>query len=252
MITIENVTFHHGRSRILHNVSLNIKKGGITAVIGPNGAGKSTLFSLMARISPLQSGSIRFDGLDIRKTQARELARKVAIMRQDTHVDSRISVRDMVGFGRYPHHQGRPSENDHDKVEKALDLFALTELAGRFLDELSGGQRQRVLVAMAYVQDTDYLLLDEPLNNLDMYYARELMRQLRDLADNHGKTVVVVLHEINYAASHADMIVALKDGYVVAHTDTASFMTEENLSRIYGMPVPIETVKGCKFAIHHT
>jgi len=251
MIEIDNVTFHHGKARILNDVSLKIEKGGVTALIGPNGAGKSTLFALMARLLALQSGRISFDGMDIRHSPPRELAKKLAILRQDTSVATRISVRDMVGFGRFPHHLGRPAPEDREKVAGALTEFDLTGFADRFIDELSGGQRQRVLVAMAYAQDTEYLLLDEPLNNLDMHYARALMRQLRELADTHGKTIVVVLHEINYAAAYADRIVALKDGEVVSQARTAEFMTEENLSRIYNMDVRIEMVDGRLIALHH-
>lgn len=251
MIAVEKVTFHHGNSLVLNDVSLTIDKGGVTALIGPNGAGKSTLFALMARLLPLQSGTISFDGLDIRKTASRDLARKLAILRQDTNVASRITVHDMVGFGRFPHHQGRPTDEDHDKTNTALEEFELIPIADRFIDELSGGQRQRVLVAMAYAQDTEYLLLDEPLNNLDMHFARNLMHQLRDLADTHSKTIIVVLHEINYAAAHADRIIALKDGAVAAQDRTYDFMTEENLSNIYDMTVRIETIDGRKVALHH-
>lgn len=251
MIKIENVTFHHGSSLILDDVSLTIEKGGITALIGPNGAGKSTLFSLMARLLPLQSGKISFDGMDVGKTPSRDLARKLAIMRQDTHVASRISVRDMVGFGRFPHHQGRATPRDEEKIAEALDEFGLADFAERFIDELSGGQRQRVLVAMAYAQDTEYLLLDEPLNNLDMHFAQNLMHQLRKMAEVHGKTIVTVLHEINYAAAHADTIIALKEGQVAAQSATDAFMREETLARIYDMEIPIRTVDGRKIALHH-
>ncbi|MEJ8472558.1 ABC transporter ATP-binding protein [Roseibium algae] len=251
MIEIENVTFQHGKSLVLKDVSFTIERGGITALIGPNGAGKSTLFALMARLLPLQSGKISFDGMDVRQTPSRELAKKLAILRQDTNVASRISVRDMVGFGRFPHHHGRATRLDHDKVETALAEFDLAAIAERYIGELSGGQKQRVLVAMAYAQDTEYLLLDEPLNNLDMHFARNLMHQLRDLADNHGKTIVVVLHEINYAAAHADRIIALKGGEVVAHYATDAFMTEETISKVYDMSVKVKTVDGLKVALHH-
>lgn len=251
MINIENVTFHHGKAPILKDVSLKIEKGGVTALIGPNGAGKSTLFALMARLLPLQVGEIAFDGMNIRETPSRGLAKKLAILRQDTHVASRISVRDMVGFGRFPHHQGRATKRDHDKVDDALEQFELKDISARFIDELSGGQRQRVLVAMAYAQDTEYLLLDEPLNNLDMHFARDLMRKLRALADHHGKTIVTVLHEINYASAHADTIIALKNGSVAAHLKTGAFMTEENLSSIYDMDVAVKTLDGHKVALHH-
>ena len=251
MIEIENVTFHHGRTPILKDISLTIEKGGITALIGPNGAGKSTLFALMARLLPLQSGRIAFDDLDVRHSPSRDLAKKLAILRQDTSVASRISVREMVGFGRFPHHQGRPAGPDRDRVEEALAMFDLTDLAERFIDALSGGQRQRAMVAMSFAQSADYLLLDEPLNNLDMHYARDLMKQLRSLADTHGKTIVVVLHEINYAAAYADRIVALKEGTVAANAETSAFMSEKTLSAIYNMDVRIREIDGKLIALHH-
>lgn len=251
MIEIEDVTFHHGKTPVLSDISLTIEKGGVTALIGPNGAGKSTLFALMARLLPLETGRISFDGLDVSSCPSRDLARKLAILRQDTHVASRISVRDMVGFGRFPHHQGRPTDTDRERVAQALAQFDLEALSDRFLDELSGGQRQRVLVAMAYAQDTDYLLLDEPLNNLDMQFARSLMRQLRALADSHGKTIVAVLHDINYAAAYSDHIIALKQGRIIAHAPTGDLMREEILSQIYEMPVKIRTLDGLKVALHH-
>jgi len=251
VIEIENVSFRHGRTPVLRDVSLKIAKGGITALIGPNGAGKSTLFALMARLLPLQSGRIRFDGLDVTQSLSMDLARKLAILRQDTSVASRIAVREMIGFGRFPHHLGRPSAVDREKVDAALAMFDLEDISARFIDELSGGQRQRVLVAMAYAQDTDYLLLDEPLNNLDMHYARNLMRQLRTLADTHGKTIVVVLHEINYASAYADFIVALKNGEVAANAPTADVMQESTLGGIYGMDVRIREMEGKLVALHH-
>jgi len=251
MIEIEDLTFRRGRTVVLSEISLTLPRGGLTALIGPNGAGKSTLFALMARLLPIQSGHIRFDGLDVQTTASMTLARKLAILRQDASVATRISVRDLVGFGRFPHHRGRPTDTDREQVEAALAYFDLEPIAGRFIDELSGGQRQRALVAMAYCQDTDYLLLDEPLNNLDMYYSRALMRELRALADRHGRTVVVVLHEVNYAAAYADHVVALKDGRLVADGPTETVMTPERLSSVFGMSVDIRRIDGRLVALHH-
>lgn len=144
-----------------------------------------------------------------------------------------------------------PADIDREKVDASLEMFDLTDLSARFIDELSGGQRQRVLVAMAYAVDTDYLLLDEPLNNLDMHYARNLMQQLRALAETYGKTIVVVLHEINYASAYADRIIALKNGEVAAMAPTADFMREDILSGIYDMDVPIRELDGKLVALHH-
>ncbi|TJV36882.1 MAG: ATP-binding cassette domain-containing protein, partial [Mesorhizobium sp.] len=188
---------------ILDNVSLTVPKGGVTALVGPNGAGKSSLLSLIARLRPLQSGRITVDGLPVDTTPSRQLATIMAILRQDPGVASRLRVAELVGFGRFPHNRGRLTAKDREIIAASLEQFELSDLALRFIDTLSGGQRQRALVAMTFCQGTDYILLDEPLNNLDMFHARNLMRTLRRIADEHGKTVLIVLHDINHAASYA-------------------------------------------------
>lgn len=251
MIEIDGVSYGYGDTPVLRDVSLALPKGGVTALIGPNGAGKSTLLSLMARLLPLQSGRIAFDGLDVARTPSRDLALKLAVLRQETVLGTRLTVRDLVGFGRYPHSRGRPGPADLAAVEAALGQFALDGLADRFLDELSGGQRQRAFVAMTFAQATDYLLLDEPLNNLDITFARALMRRLRELADAHGRTVVVVLHDINYAAAWADRIVALKDGALVASGTPEEVFRPEVLGAVYGVPIGITRHEGRLAALYH-
>lgn len=251
MIRIENVSFAHGRARILHDVTLTIPKGGVTAVIGPNGAGKSTLLSLVARLAPLQSGSITVGGLPVDATPTRDLARTLAILRQDPGLASRLRVEELVGFGRFPHSRGRQTPQDRRIVAEALDQFDLTGLRDRFVETLSGGQRQRALIAMTFCQQTDYLLLDEPLNNLDMVYARELMRRVREAADRRGRTVVAVLHDINQAAAYADRIVAMRDGRVVSHGPPDAMMTPEALEAAFGYPVRVASLEGKPVILHH-
>ena len=251
MIEIQNVSHAAGSQPILSEIDLTIPKGGVTALIGPNGAGKSTLLSLMARLERLQSGAIRFDGLDVTRTPTDALARKLAILRQETAVATRLTVRDLVGFGRYPYHKGRPGPEDDRVVAEALSAFELDELAHRFLDKLSGGKRQRALVAMTFAQGTDYLLLDEPLNNLDLAHARALMRRLREMAERQGRTVVIVLHEVNYAAAHADRIVAMKGGRVAFDGPAGDAITPERLEGVFGTPVSVHRIEGRPFLLHH-
>lgn len=250
MIRIDKVSFKHRATPILHDVSLDIAKGGVIALIGPNGAGKSTLLSLIARLQALQTGTISVDGLPVDTTPGRDLAKVLAILRQDTTVASRLRVHELVGFGRFPHGRGRLTDEDHAIVDAAIAQFDLTDLSDRFIETLSGGQRQRALVAMAFAQDTDYLLLDEPLNNLDMYYARALMRSLRSVADAGGKTVVIVLHDINQASAHADRIVAMKDGRIVADGTPADILTPDRLEAVFGFRMRVETIEGKPFALH--
>ncbi|MGV1754549.1 iron ABC transporter ATP-binding protein [Agrobacterium sp. CG674] len=242
MIRIDHVSLQYGAARILKDVSLTIPKGGITALIGPNGAGKSSLLGLIARLQPLQTGSISVDNLSVVSTPSSELAKKLAILRQDNQVASRLTVKELVGFGRFPHNRGHQTQADHQMVEEALQLFDLSDLSGRFLETLSGGQRQRALVAMAFCQDTDYLLLDEPLNNLDMYFARELMQSLRKIADQDRKTIIIVLHDINYASGFADRMIAMRAGEIVADGAPQALMTSETLEAIYGFGIPVAQV----------
>ncbi len=251
MIVVESVSLKLRDAAILHDVSLTLPKGGVTALIGPNGAGKSSLLSLIARLQPLQSGRISVDGLPVDRTPSRDLARRLAILRQEPAVSGRLRVRELVGFGRFPHSGGRRTDPDRALVEAALEAFDLSELADRFLETLSGGQRQRALVAMCFCQGTDYLLLDEPLNNLDLYFARQLMQQLRRAADTHGRTVVVVLHDINQAAVWADRIIAMKGGRIVAKGSPAEVLVPETLAGLYGFPMRVVSIDGTPTVLHH-
>ncbi|MBI4046990.1 MAG: ATP-binding cassette domain-containing protein, partial [Devosia nanyangense] len=148
MIEITNVSKSYGDTCVVDAVSLSIPAGGITSIIGPNGAGKSTLLSMISRLLPMSAGKVSVDGLDVTHTPSDVLAKRLAILRQDNHLSARLTVRDLVGFGRYPHSKGRPTLEDKAKIEEALDYLSLQPLAGRFLDEVSGGQRQRAFVAM--------------------------------------------------------------------------------------------------------
>ena len=251
MIRIENVSLHIRATPILQDINLTIPKGGVVALIGPNGAGKSSLLSLIARLRPLQQGAIHIDGLPVDRTPGPELAKIVAILRQDSTVASRLKVRELVGFGRFPHGRGRLTAADLDIVEQALAQFDLTDLADRFLETLSGGQRQRALVAMAFAQDTDYLLLDEPLNNLDMHHARELMRSLRAIADTRARTVVIVLHDVNQASAYADRIVAMQNGHIVADAAPLDLLTPDTLKTVFGFRMRVEIIAGKPFVLHH-
>ncbi|MDP3526117.1 MAG: ATP-binding cassette domain-containing protein [Hoeflea sp.] len=250
MISLETVSVSLSGTPVLHDISLDLPRGGITAVIGPNGAGKSTLVSAIARLTPLRSGRICVDGLDVFRAPTRNLAKILAVMPQDNAVAGRLRVGELVQFGRFPHHQGRPTQTDVALVEAALVTFDLWDIHDRFIDTLSGGQRQRARAAMCYAQGTDYMLLDEPLNNLDIYYARELMRTLRQVADTTGRSIVIVLHDLNHAAVHADRIIALRDGRVVADGPAAEVIRPDVLDAVFGFPIRVETISGKPISLH--
>lgn len=250
MIQVSAVSKAYGSQPVVRNVSCGIPKGGITSIIGPNGAGKSTLLSMISRLQPMDSGSVAIDGLDVAATSGNVLARKMAILRQDNQLTVRLTVRDLVGFGRYPHNKGRTTSEDLEHINRALDYLDLSPLADRFLDELSGGQRQRAFIAMVLAQDTDYLLLDEPLNNLDMKHSVEMMQLMRRLVDELGKTVVLVIHDINFASCYSDSIIAMQDGTITHQGSPAELMTSEVLEEIYGMPIQVANVGGERIAVY--
>ncbi|KXU35346.1 iron ABC transporter ATP-binding protein [Cephaloticoccus primus] len=242
MIVTHSVSKAYGRTLVVDNVSLTIPGGGLTSIIGPNGAGKSTLLSLMARLLPMNAGTVTVDGLDVTQTPDAQLAQRLSILRQDNHLSSRLTVHDLVSFGRYPYSKGRLTTEDKVYIERALAYLELEPLAGRFLDELSGGQRQRAFVAMVLCQDTDYVLLDEPLNNLDMKHARGMMKILHRATRELGKTVVLVLHDINFAAWYSDRIIAMREGKVWASGSVETIIQPEMLGQIYDMEISIHRI----------
>lgn len=250
MIAIDGVSKSFGAHTVLNDVSLTIPTGGVTALIGPNGAGKSTLLALMSRLEPMDSGRVSVGGLDISSTPSGDLAKTLAILRQENQLTMRLTVRDLVTFGRFPHSGGRPTVVDLEAVEAAMEQLDIAVFADKYIDELSGGQRQRVFIAMVLAQDTQYLLLDEPLNNLDMKHSVEMMRLIRQLADQHGKTVIVVLHDINFASSYADIIVAMKDGALVHQGSPREIMQPEVLHDIYDIDIRVEEIDGYRLGLY--
>lgn len=250
-VAIENLTVSYQRRPAVHHLDMVFGAGEMWAVFGPNGAGKSTLLSLMARLQPLTHGSIRYNGRDLAATPTAEMARKLAILTQEGSVQSRISVRDLLMFGRFPYHQGRPQALDREIVAAALHEFGLEPLAERYLTELSGGQRQRAMIAMVFCQQTDYVLLDEPLNNLDMYYAKSLMQLLQRLTHEHKRTTVVVLHDINQAAAYADHIIAMQHGQVAFAGTPDEVFTEANIKTLFNMDAAVIDYAGKKLVVHH-
>jgi iron complex transport system ATP-binding protein len=250
MITISNVSKSYGDALVVDDVTLALPKGGITSIIGPNGAGKSTLLSMIARLVPMDRGVVMVDGLDVVRTPGDALAKRLSILRQDNHLSARLTVRDLVAFGRYPYSKGRPTLADRDHVARAMTYLGLEDLGHRFLDELSGGQRQRAFVAMVLCQDTDYMLFDEPLNNLDIRHSVAMMKLLRDAARDFGKTVVVVLHDINFASCYSDHIVVMQGGRLFLEGSAEKIITPDNLSLIYGTDFDVHILNGNRIAVY--
>lgn len=250
MIEVRNLVKRYGSATVLDCPVLDIDSGGVTALIGPNGAGKSTLLSIMARLDEPDEGTVTVGGHDVQQTPSRELARVLAVLRQDNRVAVRLTVRELVEFGRFPHSGGRLQAADFDAIDHALAAFDLHRVGDRRLDQLSGGQRQRAFIAAVLAQEASYVLLDEPLNNLDLRQSARTMGQVRRLADEFAKTVIVVLHDVNTAAHYADRIVGMANGTVVADGSPNEVVREGQLEALFGLPVPVIEVDGRPLALH--
>ena len=251
MIEINNISKNYQSISVLKNVNATISQGGITTIIGPNGAGKSTLLSIISRLLLADEGEVKIQNMNVVDTPSDKLATYLSVLRQENRFTSRLTVFDLVGFGRYPYSKGRLNANDYQHIHRALEFLNLTEYKDRFLDELSGGQRQRAYVAMVLCQDTEYVLLDEPLNNLDMKHAVSMMKQLRRAADELGKTIVIVIHDINFASVYSDYILAMKDGKLIYQGEPKQIMDAAILEEIFDTPVKIENVHDQNIAIYY-
>lgn len=250
MIEIKNVTKIFGKTPVVEGVSVTIEPRTITSFIGPNGAGKSTLLSMVSRLIDADSGEVLLDSKSVKKWKSNDFAKRVSILRQSNHISARLTVRELVSFGRYPYSKGRLTEEDERLVDQAIDYMDLRSMQDKYLDQLSGGQKQRAFIAMVIAQDTEYILLDEPLNNLDMKHSVQIMKILRRLVDEMNKTVVVVLHDINFASVYSDRIVALKNGKLVKNGPTQDIINKESLREIFDMDIPVQEQDGCRICIY--
>lgn len=239
MISLAGVRKEYSSEVAIGPVDLQIPRGGITALVGPNGAGKSTLLTMIGRLLGIDEGTIEIAGYDVTTTASKDLAKIVSILRQENHFITRLTVRQLVGFGRFPYSKGRLTKVDEELISQAIDFLDLTQLEGRYLDQLSGGQRQRAYVAMVLSQDTEYVLLDEPLNNLDMRRSVQMMQHLKRAAEELERTIVIVLHDINFAGHYADYICAVKDGRLAEFGTPEVIMTGDVLTRVFDTPVDV-------------
>ncbi|KGI86233.1 iron ABC transporter ATP-binding protein [Exiguobacterium mexicanum] len=242
MIQLEQVQKSYSDDVQIGPINLDIPKAGFTSLIGPNGAGKSTTLMMIGRLLDLDAGQIQVARMDVSSTKSKDLAKIVTILRQENHFVTRLTVRQLAGFGRFPYSKGRLTQEDERIISKYIDFLDLTSLEHRYLDELSGGQRQRAYVAMVLCQETEYVLLDEPLNNLDIARSVQMMEYLRHVADEFGRTIVTVLHDINFAAKYSDRICAMKDGNIAAFGTVEEIMDADILSDIF--ETKLEIIQG--------
>jgi iron complex transport system ATP-binding protein len=246
MIHVKQIEKSYGEKRVLAKVSAQFPKGKVTSLIGPNGAGKTTLLMLIARLQEANGGEITIDGRSIAHIKIQDYARLVATLRQSPDFHLRLTVEELVAFGRFPYSRGSLTPQDRQAIDDAIAFLSLENLRAAYVDELSGGQRQMAFLAMTIAQQTDILLLDEPLNNLDMKHAVQIMRALRRLCDEQGRTVILVIHDINFAANYSDHIVAMQGGAVRFSGPAHEVVTEQRLRALYDIDFHIvRNERGC-------
>lgn len=252
MMTGHNLEFSYDTTRpILNDVSIKIKKGKITTILGPNGSGKSTLLGLLSAIYKPKKGDILIDGQAIKKMKARALAQKIASVHQQNEVPNDLTVKQLVNFGRVPHQTyfERLDLDDQQIVEWAMEKTKVTHLQEKAVMGLSGGERQRVFIAMALAQKTPILFLDEPTTYLDIYHQLEVLELVKQLNQDEGLTVVMVLHDINQAMKYSDEVIVMKQGEVKKAGETSDVLSVQLLKEVYQVTGFIETLHGETFFI---
>lgn len=242
MIKLTNTQKLYTKEVQIGPLNIEIPKAGVTSLIGPNGAGKSTTLMMIGRLLEMDKGQIEIASMDVSSTKSKELAKILTILRQENHFVTRLTVRQLVGFGRFPYSKGRLTKKDEEVISTYIDFLGLTHLEERYLDELSGGQRQMAYVAMVLCQETEYVLLDEPLNNLDVAKSVQMMNHLRRAADEFDRTILTVMHDINFAAKYSDRICAMKNGQIVSFGTVNEVMQSKNLTDIFN--TQIEVIEG--------
>ncbi|MFB9214311.1 iron chelate ABC transporter ATP-binding protein VctC [Vibrio sinaloensis] len=251
MISLKGLKKAFGQSIVVDQANAEFEKGKVTSIIGPNGAGKSTLLSMASRLVSKDAGEVYIDCKELSEWDNKELAKRLAVLRQANSITMRFTVREMVSFGRFPYSQGKLTSDDKRVIDQAIEYLDLVSIENKYLDELSGGQRQLAFIAMVMAQDTDYVFLDEPLNNLDIKHSLQIMRNIGRLAHEMDKAVVVVIHDINFAACYSDFIIALKRGRVVAQGKVSEVIQADILESIYETPFNIVEVDGKRMCTYY-
>lgn len=250
MIKLSGLSKKYGETFVVNNADALFPKGEVTSIIGPNGAGKSTLLSMASRLTQSDAGQVLIGDKSLDEWDSKELAKHLAVLRQSNNINMRFTVRELISFGRYPHSQGRLTCDDNRIIDGALNKLDIINIKDRYLDELSGGQRQMAFIAMVVAQDTDYIFLDEPLNNLDIKHSVEIMQTLQGLATDLNKAVVIVIHDINFAVCYSDNIIAMKKGEVINAGKVDEVVDEKTMESIYDIPFSIHDINGKKVCLY--
>tara|TARA_Y100001956_G_scaffold81351_1_gene98695 strand:+ start:950 stop:1717 length:768 start_codon:yes stop_codon:yes gene_type:complete len=241
MFQLVDASFKIDDRNILSPTSLSFEAGKVTTLLGHNGCGKSTLMKLLSRQNTASSGAVLFDGKPVAQLSPLEFAHNVAYLPQHPPLTDGVTVRELVGFGRYPWKGafGRYNQEDYRLIDQAIEKVGLESFSSRFVATLSGGERQRAWVAMLLAQQSQCILLDEPTSALDVAHQYELLALIKELNQSIGLTVIMVLHDVNMAAKFSDHLIALHSGHVIASGAPDTMMTPETLLKIYGMELAL-------------
>ncbi|WP_020619211.1 ABC transporter ATP-binding protein [Paenibacillus daejeonensis] len=258
-LTTTALNIAYEKRMIVENLNIAIPQGKVTALVGANGSGKSTILKTLARIMSPSSGSVLLDGKSIHKQSTKEVAKQLAILPQNPTAPDGLTVSELVSYGRFPYQKGFGSMSAEDRrvVAWALEATGMSEFADRPVDQLSGGQRQRAWIAMTLTQGTDIIFLDEPTTFLDMAHQLEVLQLLQTLNEKEGRTIVMVVHDLNHASRYADHMIAIKKGTVVGEGSPTKVMTSHILREVFGIeadvvPDPRTGVPLClPFALAH-
>ncbi|MBM7036920.1 iron ABC transporter ATP-binding protein [Vibrio ulleungensis] len=251
MIKIRGLSKKYNDKFVVKDADALFPQGKMTSIIGPNGAGKSTLLSMASRLTDSDEGQVLIGDKPLEHWDSGELAKRLSVLRQSNNINMRFTVRELVAFGRFPYTQGRLTDHDNQVIDRALHHLDIEPLQDRYIDQLSGGQRQMAFIAMVVAQDTDYIFLDEPLNNLDIKHSVDIMATLKKLAEKHNKAVVIVIHDINFASCYSDNIVAMKQGEVIKSGTVDEVIQESVLSDIYEIPFTVQDSNGHRISLYY-
>lgn len=240
-LNTKELSIGYAENTIVNGLNLSIPTGKITALVGANGSGKSTILKTMARIMKPKSGSVMLDGKSIHNFSTKEVARQLAILPQNPTAPDGLTVSELVSYGRFPHQKGFGTMTTEDRsiITNAISVTGMEPFQDRPIDRLSGGQRQRAWIAMALAQETDILFLDEPTTFLDMAHQLEVLQLLQKLNEEEGRTIVMVVHDLNHATRYAQHMVAIKSGNVISEGTPAEVMTPDVLREVFGIEADI-------------
>jgi len=248
-LVVEKLSVHYGSIRILSDISFSLPLGEVLCIIGPNGSGKSTLIKTIAGILEPKYGNLSLEGQNLDSISRNEIAKKIGYVPQDFQYLTSSTVLEAVILGRRPHVHWSLTQHDLAKVDTAMEMLHITSMAEKMLTELSGGERQRVFIARAIAQEPDYFLFDEPTSALDIRHQIDVFQMIKRIADSQSRSVLVAVHDLNFAYHYADRVILLDKGEIVSMGTADEVMTEENIISVYGVPMQFITTDAGRYVL---